>query len=256
MKSRQKKKKKKIGIQQFKESKNKEEKNNSKRELIMIFYSPEVKNLLSLCSGQLDCIFSFYLSQMGKEIPLDGSINWAVYDKFSENFGMYSVVPQETNLSLFKNLTKKKTIETISFEEFKTILVTVAITGKNSLGFEDGAKAVEALFNRLQLNMSVKDLKTKLKSFQSFTNKEKKKKRGVGLNQEKSKKDFAEDFVRNQLNNKDADEKEGIEEYKDDLDQKSEIPDYKNLSKSPLENDFSAVENDPNINDPEADYND
>ena len=63
-------------------------------------------------------------------------------------------------------------------------------------------------------------------------------------------------FFRNQLNNKDADEKEGIEEYKDDLDQKSEIPDYKNLSKSPLENDFSAVENDPNINDPEADYND
>ena len=181
-----------LGIKQLKESRIKEggSQASKKREDVAFLSNPEVKAILNTYSPQIDCAFTFYLSQMGKEMPPDASISWIMFDKFLNQFTIYSMISQEQSLSIFKFLTKKKTIETLSFEEFKNSLVMIANKCKDSLGVEEGGKALEAMLNKIELTIPVKNLKIKLKTLQESNSnkKDERKKRGSAVSQEKLKK--------------------------------------------------------------------
>lgn len=182
----QKVKKKLQGLQKLKETQNKDDKNPSKKEETHILLNPEVKSLLSQTSPQLDTVFTYYIGLLGKDMPQDGSLPWQSYDKFCTQFDLYANTQQDQALKIFKFFTKKKSLETLTFDDFKNSLALIANKSKDSLGFEDPAKALAEILSISGLNVTIKDLKAKLKALNKVSTG--KKKRGVGANQEKMRK--------------------------------------------------------------------
>ena len=178
-------KKKLLGLKQLKEKGEFQEK---KKDITVIINTPGIRDLLSSYNPQIDCVFTFYLSQSGKEMPTDASLTWAVFDKLCYQMGVYPIVSQELNLSIFNQLTKKKAAKSLSFEEFKNSLIL--ISSKGALGADgDTAKAFEQLIKKIELDSPLKKLQAKLKGLPDITKSkaEEKKNKPITINQEKVK---------------------------------------------------------------------
>lgn len=172
-------------LQKLRLPREKDEKFNEKKEEILVLNNSEVKNLLSQNSSQLDCVFTYYIGLLGKDMPQDGSLPWGSFDKFCTQFGIYSYTQQDQALKIFKNFTKKKSLQTLTFEEFKSALALLANKSKSFLGFEDSGKALGELLKITEVNESIKDLKNKLKRMNMYSGK---RKRGTGVSQERNRK--------------------------------------------------------------------
>ncbi|OMJ70384.1 hypothetical protein SteCoe_31656 [Stentor coeruleus] len=163
----------------------KDEKIDEKKEEILVLNNSEVKNLLNQNSSQLDCIFTYYIGLLGKDMPHDGTLPWGSFDKFCTQFGIYSYTQQDQALKIFKNFTKKKSLQTLTFDEFKSAIALLANKSKSFLGFEDTGKALGEFLKITELNETIKDLKNKLKRMNMYSGK---RKRGTGVSQERNKK--------------------------------------------------------------------
>ena len=176
-------KKKLLGLKHLKE---KDEIKEKKKDIAVIVDTPGINELLSLYNPQIDCVFTFYLSQSGKEMPVDTSLTWAVFDKLSSQLGVYPIVSQDQNLSIFNQLTKRKATKSLSFEEFKNSLIL--ISSKCALAADgDTAKAFEQLIKKIELDLPLKTLHAKLKGLPDITKRkaEEKKNTPIIVNLEK-----------------------------------------------------------------------
>ena len=140
-------------------------------------------------------------------MPEDACLPWPVFEKFAENFDLYSLIPQDQLTGIFKHFTKKKSSETLSFDDFKSTLAIIANRSKSILGCDEPGPALNALLIKLDMTGTVKILKNKLKQFKNV--KEERKKRGSAVRQEKVQKKNLEEKI--------LEEKERIEkEFKGD----------------------------------------
>ena len=161
---REKDEKKERGIRNYLESKNKDEtKADTKKEFIMLLNNPEVKSCIAKNSEQIGEIFTFYLRQMGEELPADSSINSELFNKFCTEFGLFSVITQEDTNNIFLFLTKKKRQAVMNDDEFQRAIVLLANKARESLDIEEsGIKPLEVLLDRCEISVPIKSLKKKL----------------------------------------------------------------------------------------------
>ncbi|OMJ86867.1 hypothetical protein SteCoe_11498 [Stentor coeruleus] len=180
-------KKRQIGLQKIKDSKYKEDKNEGKREELLVLSNPEVKNLLINYSQQLDCVFTYYIGILGKNMPADGSLPLSSFEKFSSQFNLLVYTKQDEVFKMLKSQMKKKSAETLTFDEFKNVIALIANRSKQNLGITDIGKALNEILNITGLNGTVKSLKIRLKNMNPVS--PPKRKRVLSRNMENKKQD-------------------------------------------------------------------
>lgn len=162
---KEKEKKKESGLKQLKESKLKEE-SVKKKENINLVSKPEIKSLLATYSSQIDCVFTFYLTQITKDLPVQVAMVWEKYEKLSTQLGITHLIAQDQNLEIFNSFAKKKQIQALTFEEFCNCLVKVSWKAKTLLGFDEPGSAFEEFLKRIGVTSTVKALKKRLNGFE------------------------------------------------------------------------------------------
>jgi hypothetical protein len=165
------------GIERMKENKAKDVKSEGKSNDWQFLNNIQVKNYLNSLNPNFDCIFTFYLNLLGKEMPEDASLLWTMFDKFCSQFNIYSMVPQDKTLLIFKSFTKKRTNETLPFEDFKNSLGIFAFRSKDNFSSSEPAEFLKEFLVKFEIILPLNTLKVKLKKM----NPEPKKVKSSGL---------------------------------------------------------------------------
>jgi hypothetical protein len=110
-------------------------------------------------------------------MPEDASLPWTMFDKFCSQFNIYSMVPQDKTLLIFKSFTKKRTNETLPFEDFKNSLGIFAFRSKDNFSSSEPAEFLKEFLVKFEIILPLNTLKVKLKKM----NPEPKKVKSSGL---------------------------------------------------------------------------
>lgn len=196
-------KKKQLGLERHKELKTKEQKADNKANDLQVANNAQAKVVLGNLNANFDCIFTFYLTLTGKEMPDDACLPWNMYDKFSSQFDLYSVISQDQNLHIFKGFTKRKTNETLSFEDFKTAMAVISSRAREYFRGDEPAEILKEFLSRFEINLPIPALKAKMKKL----NPEKKPLRKL-KNTPKSKADLISEVFKQVENTIQKDEEE------------------------------------------------
>lgn len=168
-------KKKELGLKSYLEKKIKDEnKNQKKAENFKLFSNNDIKAYLSKFSDQIGEIFIHYVNQTDPNLNSDISINLTAFKKFCTDFSLNTLISEEQTTQVFNFITKKKTIASLTDDEFEKALILISNNSKDILGVnESGLEPLKKLFDILKISVPLKDLKKKLKSLKEHKKKPK-----------------------------------------------------------------------------------
>ena len=188
-------KKKQLGMERLKENKQKELKTDTKTNDQQFLNNVQVKSFISTSSPNFDIIFTFYLNLSGKEMPEDASLPWLMFDKFCNQFEIYSIISQDQVLQIFKSFTKRRTNECLPFEDFKNLIAVLAWRSKNNFQTDDQVELLKQFLNKFEILIPANALKGKMKKMNPDLGKGAKGKIGKG---NRGKGGASKDLGRNQ----------------------------------------------------------
>ena len=231
-------KKKQLGMERLKESKQKELKSETKTNDQQFINNVQVKSLISTLSPNFDIIFTFYLNLSGKEMPDDASLPWLMFDKFCNQFEIYSIISQDQVLQIFKSFTKRRTNECLPFEDFKTLIAVLAWRTKDNFQTDDQVELLKQFLNKFEILMPANALKAKMKKMNPDSGKGTKRKivkgtrgkAGVGKDQGKTEGEGLAGILKNQA------EKMVEDEIKEDRKNNEDSPEYQKVPPKALPN--------------------